>query len=44
MKDITLLVLITLYSDPSQLEASIYFGQKFSSFLVSGLLYALKNY
>lgn len=44
MKDITLLFLITLYSDLSQLEASICLGQQFSSFLVAGSLHTLKNY
>ena len=43
MKDITLLFLITLHSDPSQLEASICLGQQFSSFLVAGSLHALKG-
>ena len=44
MKDITLLFLITLHSDPSQLEASVCLGQQFSSFLVAGSLHTLKNY
>ena len=44
MKDITLLFLITLHSDSSQLEASICLGQQFSSFLVAGSLHTLKNY